>query len=318
MLESLKFVQGAAAKKDFVPELQHFVISDGVVKAFNGVVALSSPIELSLACAPHAVTMVKAIAKCTDVVGLTLTTNGRLLVHSGPFRSYVPCVPLENTPPVEPKGDLHSIDGESLLKALQVLAPFIGNDASRPWSNGVLLRGQSAYATNNVTLVQYWVGAGLPVEANIPAAAVEELLRVGRAPNALQAADASVTFHYEDGRWIRTQLLATDWPNVEPILDKPAKLIPVPEGLVEHLETIKPFLENELLVYFGDNHIRTMDTVDDGTLIAVPGITFEGVYRHSALRLLGGVATAVDFTGYPEPVMFQGDRLRGAIIGRSR
>jgi hypothetical protein len=33
------------------------------------------------------------------------------------------------------------------------------------------------------------------------------------------------------------------------------------------------------------------------------------------LKLLEGVATHADFTRYPNPTLFFGDRLRGAIIG---
>ena len=40
MLAELKFVQGAVAKKDFIPSLTHFEIKDGMIKGLNGSLAL--------------------------------------------------------------------------------------------------------------------------------------------------------------------------------------------------------------------------------------------------------------------------------------
>lgn len=315
MLKELKFVQGAVAKKDFLPHMTHFIIEAGRVRSYNGMIALSSPIPFDIDCKPKGDSLVKAIANCTDTVTLSMTPAGKLRITSGKFKAFIECID-EDTAHVMPEGEEVNFDGELLLKALKVIYPFIGDDASRPWSNGVLLRGQSAYATNNVTLIEYWLGAEFPSTVNIPRAAIQEMLRVNEAPIGAQIASNSITFHYSDGRWIRSQLFVTKWPDLGKVLNAPAAPTPVDKRVFEALEALKPFLDKMSRVYFSDGVASTVrDATADGASYEIPGLPFAGIYNHNMLSLLKDVAQQADFSTYPAPCIFYGERLRGAIIG---
>jgi DNA polymerase III sliding clamp (beta) subunit (PCNA family) len=314
MLDDLKFVQGAVAKKDFVPSLTHFVIENGLVRGFNGVLALCSSLPLDITCKPKAEPLIRAIGNCTDSVQLSLTPGGKLSIRSGKFKALVECVDGD-TPHCMPEGDRIEVNGEALLRGLKAMAPFIGNDASRPWSNGVLLKGFSAFATNNVTLVEYWLGTEFPRVVNLPRAAVKEMLRIGEAPTHAQLAENSITFHYPNNRWLRTQLYATDWPNLEAVLSQASKQEPMPEGFFDGLATIKPFVDKIGSVYFLGGSICTHANDADGTTFDVPGLQDSGLFQIDMLQKLDGVATSIDWTAYPKPCMFVGENLRGAIVG---
>ena len=243
-----------------------------------------------------------------------MTEANRLRVQSGRFRAFIDCIEGE-LPHQAPSGDFIEIDGEQILKAFQVLQPFVGNDASRPWVNGILLRGQSAYATNNMALVEYWIGAHTPFIANIPIQAVKEVERVGIPPQGVQLDENSLTFHYPDGRWIRTALFSTEWPDLNKVLDTPdMELTPIPEGFFEGLDTIRPFIGREDLVYFRNGGLRTDRDDELGAFYEIEGLP-EGIYRGTVLRLLQGAAERIDLGRYPYPCPFQGPRLRGVIIG---
>lgn len=316
MLAELKFVQGAVAKKDFVPELKHFAIGNGRVRGFNGTLALCSPIALDITCKPLASSLVAAIANCNDTVQMSLTAKGRLSVKSGAFKALIECV-QEDTLHVEPEGERIELDGVALLAGFKAVWPFIGDDASRPWSNGVLLHGQSCYATNNVTLVQYWVGSAFPHVVNIPRAAIREMIRINEAPTHAQMVEGNnITFHYSNSRWVRTQLFVTDWPDaVFKILDTPCNPVPVDPRLFTGLKTIKPFIDKLGRVYFYAGGISTHVETEEGATYEIPDQQDEGIYSYEMLTLLDGVAQTVDFSLYPKPCMFYGERLRGTIIG---
>jgi len=319
MLSSLKFVQGAVSTKHFIPELKHFTIVDGVATGFNGTLALSSPVDLSVDCAPKAAQLVKAIEQCSDTVSLQLTKANRLRVLSGPFKVFVDCVELEGLPEQRPEGDDVPIDGEALMEALPKLLPFVGSDASRPWSNGVLLKGGSAFATNNVCLIEYWLGAGaqVPEPLNIPLAALKEMMRIGEAPVSVQASANSVTFHYEGHRWLRTQLYSTAWPNLTKVLERPsANLQPTPPNFFDGLALLKPFLEQDGLVHIKNGVLYTSQDEELGASYAAPEIESDGVYVYRMLSLLEPVAEKIDFDAYPDPLAFQGHRIRGVVLGR--
>ena len=314
MLKELKFVQGAVAKKDFIPAMTHFRIEKGTVRSFNGTMAICSPIALDLTCTPKAETLVRAISNCEETVMLSLTEKNRLKVQSGRFRAFVETIEGE-TNHVEPSGEIIKTDGTKLLTAFQKISSFVGNDASRPWTNGILLREHSAFATNNVCLIQCWLEMTIPFVVNIPAPAVNEVIRVNEPPSHLQLDQNSVTFHYEGGRWIRTQLYVTEWPDISRVLDQACNPVPVDPRLYKALEGLSAFSDDLTRIYIKEGVMRTHLGEEVGASYEVDGLGIDGIYQIKMLRLLEGVATVADFTRYPLPVLFFGENLRGAIVG---
>jgi hypothetical protein len=324
MLSELRFVKGAVAKKDLVPAITHFAIEKGFVRSFNGTLAMCAPIAFDIDCKPKASQLINAIEQCEDAaIQLSMTEKGRLRIHGGEFKAFVDCI-TEETPHVMPEGQEVRLDtaqsggltlGHALLAAFSAVEPFIGNDASRPWSNGILLREQSAYATNNAVAVQYWTGAQMPFSVNIPRPAIDEMLRIGEAPTHAQVDERSITFHYEDKRWIRTALLATTWPDVDRILSRESNNVPIDPEFFKGLQKLRKFTDKIGRIFIKGGALLTSEVPDEGARFALPNITWEGVYNVDMLLLLKGIAEVADFTHYPDPCTFQGGMLRGAIIG---
>lgn len=317
MYDSLKFCAGSVAKKNFVSDLKHFVIEGGRVRGFNGTLALCTPILLDIDCQPNAEQLIKAVGKCEDTIQLSMTKAGRLSVKSGGFKAFIDCIQGE-TNHVEPEGEFVEFDGDVLLKGIQAIAAFIGSDASRPWANGVLIKGQSIFATNNVMLIEYWLGSHFPITVNIPKAAVREMQRIGEAPINAQVTTNSITFHYSGERWLRTQLYATEWPDLGKVLNRPSQQLPLDMRIFEGLESVKAFTDKMGSVFLFPDELRTHFDEQEGAGFAMEGFGFEGKYNIDMLYLLKDTATIIDWSTYPSPCMFSGDRIRGAIIGLRR
>lgn len=317
MLKELKFVQGAVAKKDLIPTLTHFKIENGTVRSFNGTLALCSPIALDIDCTPLAIPFVKAIQNCKETVHLSMTPAGRLAVKSGSFKAFINCDPAEETPHVEPEGDKVEVDGESILKGLKIVFPFIGNDASRPWTNGCLFFNGSIFATNNIIVFEQWIGTVLPEMCNLPRSAIQEIIRVNEPPTHIQMNDKSITFHYEDGRWIRSALLETAWPDVKGLLERnePCNPQPIDVKLFEALEIVKPFVDKMGRIIFNGKGIATDFEEAEGAQFDIEGFTHEGIYQIEMLNKLKDVTDTIDFSEYPNPCRFFGDNCRGIIVG---
>lgn len=315
MLRELKFVQGAIARKELVPAMTHFAIEGGFVRAYNGALALCAPIAFDIDCKPKAAPLVHAIAQSSETIQLSMTSIGRLRIVSGDFKAYVDCI-TEETPHVQPEGERVDFNGDAMLQALKAVEPFIGDDASRQWSTGVLMRGESVYATNNVIGVEYWTGAKMPITINVPRKAVTEMLRIDEAPTHAQVTDNSITFHYEDRRWIRTQLLdLATWPDVTKLFQGD-NAVPIDAKFFEGLTKLKPFVDKSGRVYIAEGVMRTVShELDEGARVDIPSFPHTGVYNIEMLLLLQGSITHADFSTYPSPCIFYGDRLRGAIVG---
>lgn len=314
MLQSLKFVRGAVARKDFVPALTHYNIARGRIRGFNGAVALCCPIPLDLEVSPKADLFAKAIEACREVAQLSVTEDKRLFVKSGNFQVFVECS-NEPFPNVFPEGDTINLDG-NLLEAVKTLAPFIADDASRKWANGILFRGPSAFATNNVILVEYWLGYNFPVEICISKQAVNELLRIGEEPLSLQVSETSVTFHYEGERWLRAQNSPATWPDVGAVLSiETLDQRPFPEGFFSAVDDLAPFVDELGQLFLLENRIATSPADKKGASIDIPSVVSNGIFHNTQLSLLKGIATTIDFSMYPRPCLFYGERTRGAIVG---
>jgi hypothetical protein len=315
IITALKFVQGSIAKKDLVQELTHYVIHNGRVSGFNGVLGLSSPIPFSIDCKPKAAPFIKAIDNCNDTVQLSMTPGGKLTVKSGSFKVHIASFEGD-TCHEQPQGQFVYFDSESFYAGVKRMAPFMGEDASRKWAQGILIKDKSFYATNNVVLAQYWLGVEFPHELCIPAPAVKELLRIKEAPKHAQVTENSITFHFEGDRWLRTQLYNTDeWPNLDPILNMAGVPTPIPEGLFPALDVLKPFVDNLERVYINNGKVFTHFDESEGASYEVAGMLHEGIFNLRYLKLLEGNATHVDFSTWPKPCMFTGDKFRGAIVG---
>lgn len=316
MLDALKYVKGAVSTKDFIPALTHFQISGGRVTGFNGKISLSAPIPLDINCTPKAAPFIAAIEACTETAQLNMTANGKLRVRSGKFSAHVDCIAQEEFPVVVPEGDAVQITGP-LMPALAMLNEFISDDASRPWATGVLLDGSSAYATNNIVIIEHWLGYHFPYRLNVPRTTVREMIRIGEEPVAMQATQDSITFHYSGQRWLRSALNNMEWPDVTDLFARietvdTDQLQSVPDDLFQALDTLAPFIDPTGRLYIGDNMVATSQT--DGASVEVPGLPTCS-FNHRMLLLLRGVATRAAFAAYPAPVAFYGDCVRGAIAG---
>lgn len=316
--QSLKFVQGAVSKKDFVPALSHFQIKDGRITGYDGKMSLSSPIALDLDCCPKADVFAKAIATCAETASLSMQKNGKLAIKSGKFKAHIDCLPPELYPGQEPQGITTKASGP-LLPALRVLHELSADDASRPWAAGVLLDGECFYATNNVIFAQYWTGNHFPYRVNIPRATVKEVIRIGEEPISLQVTANSITFHYANDRWLHSYLINDEWPSVTSILgaldnhdDANCVWRLLDQDFWEAVDTLEPFVDDLGHVYANAEGLHTAEI--DGMSVELKDLP-TGLYNHAMLVKLAGVALKIDLAQWPSPMVWFGDNVRGLFVG---
>ena len=263
--EALEFAKGCVTSsgKTLISELAHFVIRDGRVRGFDGLLALCSPIDSDLSCIPEGAALLKALDRLAGQEGMnvTLKESGKLELRAGKLRIYVPCLP--EAPNVE---DIAPSEGEQVeieqrdgfLPTLALMRPFIGSDQMRPWCTGVLLKDQSMVATNNLSMLEHQSMTVWPRETILPKRTIDELLRIGSAPDYFTRTDSSITFHYrEHGQWLRSQLINSAWPDAWPRIVAAAGYDTFDPAVLETMSNLQPFLHDNKHVSFTDNEILT-------------------------------------------------------------
>lgn len=310
ILKALKFIQGGVCKKENLPYQSHVLIESGKIRSFNGNVALCSPIQIDINCQPKAHPFIKVISECKDIPQISLAKNGKLDIKSGKLRVKIDCL-SETMPYIVPSGTMYECDGELLLKAIKKLISFVTRDNKRQWARGMLFSQGSIFATCNVVLVQYWTNSIFAKDINIPLHCLEEIVRINEAPKRVQISDTSVTFHYEDGRWLNSSLISDKWPDVVEMLNAESNPKPVHPELWDALKAVKSFaIANRV-----DFHTGKITTGEVDSEYELDGFDSIGSWGASFLLSLEDLITVIDFSKYPKPAMFYGDNLRGVIIG---
>lgn len=316
MLDALRFVSGAVSKLDTVPALTHYRVEAGFVMGFNGTFALCSPIDLQISATPNAEQFYRALKSCDDVIAITQQHNGTIKVRSGAFSTTIDCSP-EPYPAVAPDGPAYPVK-PGLCALLKKLVPIISNDSTRLWMNGALFAPDGTLTvTNGVVAAQAWTGDYFHTRANVPSAALREVVRTGLDPIAMQWGEHSVTFHFAGGKWLRTSLFNEPWPQakLDNILAAACELRELPSGFFAAVEKLTPFADDWAKLELAGDKLRAIDVQSRPIADVDLPIGAYGAYNGKLFLLLKNLATHIDFSLYPKAALWRGDDVRGAIIG---
>ena len=218
---------------------------------------------------------------------------------------------------MEPEGEMYECD-EDIVEAFRTLKPFVGNDASRPWGNGIIIRSGYAYATNNVVLSCYTKRLNFPFDTVIPKACVDELIRIKEEVLSIQATAKTITFHFGGDKWLRSNLISEQAPDFTPIFQKcsynTAKMPAVPDDLAERVERLKPFTDPKIpILIFRKDGIFTSE-MEDGACDSEYSFPL-AIFRYEPVFQVTQTATHWNLDDYPGPCPFVGENISGVIIG---
>lgn len=315
ILRALKFVKNGYARNELVPELACFRISENRITAFNGEIAFSSPIPLDIEAAPQALGLFLCIEACGDEIQVT-HSNQKLQVKSGKFKSKVPCADVSKIPKIIPRGQPIKQGDNNFLDIIGNLAKIIDVKNVRDFAKGMSFKGQSAFSTNNITILEGWTGLEMP-EIVVPKKFIQEVSRYAEAPERILVDQDMIFFLYKDERWIGSKLLVDKWPNVDRILDAESDQEDIHPDFWETLKQIQPFVDHTARIKLCDGRITTYGGETEIECENLPAP--KGTYNANYLLLSEKIMQQADFTRYPDPVMFKGNggMIRGAFIGCS-
>lgn len=328
MIEALNFVKGAVSAKDLVPALTHLAVEDGRVHGFNGRVHISAPCKQLAGrffTAPM-IEFIAAVEACQWNPHILQVEGKQVLLLRGAdgkgFSATLPYGELKDFP-IPDISKCKKTKLKPLLPALAALRPFVGQDATRPWSASIKFQGCIAMATNNVVLVEASLD-NLFKDMALPVFAVDELLRIGIEPTHVTIEPNAAIFYYPGGAWLRTQLFEESWPDAKAILKAAhtgAVRTPIPQALAAAVQQIRPFcvdLKHPLIRLEGD----TVSTLEGVTSASVGGLQGDPlarcVFHADPLTAVLSVALTADFARFPKVPWCGGTEevpLSGVLLG---
>lgn len=318
--QALKYIRGAVDPGQFVPAFKNYAISGGTIQGTDGIITLNAPVDSDLSICVDANKFVRTIMTCNEegaAVEISQTDTGNLRVKQGKFRAVVPATPdVDTFPWSDPEGARWPIP-DNFMEALRELQPFIGTDATRPWSMGVLIRNGRLYVTNNVVLVRATLSDDTWNELDgviIPSRAVEELLRLAIQPKAMLVSAQALTFMHSRSWWMKTTRINGIWPTVDTMIDDASAAsnpLRIEDDLRDGIQRLLPFARGAAPIYLLNGQLATSLTYDeDGAAIdGFDSITF--ALSAEVFKLILGVATHFEPSQYPKPVYFVGANVAG-------
>lgn len=253
----------------------HAMIYGGYITTYSGVVMYGARVDTQLHAYPHYGLLLAALkATDGDAVQITQLSPERLSIRGKSIKTVVPCVSdhtlVARTNPDPPISALDNRmrDGFAIMKQIA------SKSGEYVMDSAVLIRNGDMIACDRQMLGMYWHGNGFP-NVTVPADFVEAILKIAKPLVSFgYTPDQSLTFYFEDGSFVRTQLYADLFPDVSKAIPPHWNgLLQLPDGFFEALAKIKPFVKKtQGYVLFNDDNISTDATDDVGTVVRLPGL----------------------------------------------
>lgn len=311
MIAALKFVS-VAQRNSGLSYQTHVKIQHGAITAFDGLITAGYPIEENLTACPQSEALSLALTRCVETLSMTLSDDMRLVVASGKYKARVPCVAEAEMTDNRPDENVHAI-GEEFRTALLSASVLAKEGATELIAGSVLVTGQTVIGTNRHVMLEVYHGMNLPeCGMVIPKASCVALGRVSGVLVGFGYGGDTATFWFDNGGWIKTQLMPNKWPSCDPILGAKFESWPVPDGLFEGLKAIMPLAGDDDAVTFGEDVI----TCGSGKGVAsyeVVGVVSGRKINGKYLLSMEANIEQLDFKSDKDRAVFRGPNCRGVI-----
>lgn len=278
LVSALSFVVKAQQQAG-TPIQTHCCIKNQQITAFNGMISVGHSIEEDLNVCPHTYSFLNAMQKCGPEYSIT-QQNGKLTVKSGKFTCQIPCLPDDLTPSVT-DASCASIS-DDLLKSLGQVSSLAQEAAQKVILSSVLIKDFSCFATTGYVIKQSFHGINLPVIA-LPKLFVTALCSTDKKVVGFGFSEAKVnnvltpnsaTFYFEDGSWLKTQLYAEQWPDLNRMLACEIEPSSLPEGFFEAVRNVEDFSvgKKDKKVWLSQNGVSSHKDQTEGAFYEMKGL----------------------------------------------
>ena len=310
LIEALKFLS-LVTKEKGNPNETHIILANKTASAFNGVISAGTPIDEELFACPHNQLLLTALSKSSPQLSMTQLSPSKLSIKSGRLQAVIPCLESSLLQSALPDRATCRLSN-NFKTGLEIVGILANENAQSVVAASILMNGHSLVATDRIMMIEYWHGCDLPPGLALPKAIVAPLTKTKKVLNGLGFSKSSATFWFEDKSWIKTQLYNEQWPDIEAMLNRECKPVPLPEYLFAAIDATSKFSpDGNLYAHSGCLASHAQEGV--GASFECPGIP-EGatlsVHQWAAVR------SWAKTVAWGSPTMLFGDCARAVIAGR--
>lgn len=331
LLQALQFLSVCQVDKGTNDSQMFCNIQNRTAIAFDGVIAAGVNIDEELDACPHTKEMVMALARCGESFQIVQLSPETLKISSGEFQAFVPCCQRERLTPANPEAATVPVSADLTL-AIQSVAVLATDKADILEAVSIQLNRNSVVATNRKMVMEAWHGSNMQFEGFLipkPAATAlkkigKKITHIGMKPNLAALFPAgqdqnlhdALTFWFEDGSWMRTQLHKGKWrDNAANLLKNPSdKTRTVSEQFFECVGKVLPFSSDGRIYCkqgIVSSHWQPLEGA--GYSLAVDSGPVNKIYDGKNLVEAGKFAQFIDDSQGDHFTMFYGPTIRAAV-----
>lgn len=314
LIRGLDFIS-VCQKKAGPVGLQFCKISSGWVAASNEILTVAHPVAEDLEACPNTLQFLDALKEAGKDESLSITqlTANALAVTSAAFRGLIPCVGPEaiQIPAPDPvAGQM----GESVKAALRACGALVTEGAQFVAFAAVLLKPGVAVGCTGQSLIEYWHGVDLPGDMLVPKSAALAVANVDQPLIGFGFSHSSITFYFENGAFIKTQLYSERYPDYQALFGVESyNWWPVPKEFFQGLEALEPFGNG--YAFFENETLYSDESKDLASSYKVEGLPGEMAFNIRQLLKLKGRIEQMHFEPEKHKIIFKGENCRGAAVG---
>jgi hypothetical protein len=242
MKKAFSFIKHGIIRREFEETLRQVHARGDVIQSWNGVVCMEHPLPGIGEFSVSSEKLIKAIEICEWQPTIKIT-DASVIVERGKVSIRVA---IDSSPPdlKKQKGEKYDIP-ENFMESINLVRPFISEDASRNWACQVKVSDGYMYATNNIIIVRRKVD--MP-DCIIPIEVVSILQKLKDNPKTMVIGKSQIRFNYPNKAWLQGRLYSASWPKFKELFDKsPKKLHKLPTNMKEVINNLAIFCEDDIL-----------------------------------------------------------------------
>lgn len=314
LLASLEFI--SLIKKD---QDTSALFRSGQLVATDGVVTVGIPVNTDLTACPHLEKTVAALKICGRSFDITQLPEGAISIKGGSFRARIPCVPIELAPAaaIQPDPAQYAIDSR-FTAALSGVARIATENATRLVETTILCRNGTVVASDGKILLEIFHGIQFP-EIILPKHAASLLAKTKKEPKLFgvgynqDGKISSITFHFDDNSWLKSQLYTDNWPDIDRILAaNDFTLEALSHDFFEACANISKFVEDGKPICLNKTTLQTRD--ETVTQVLKTATTITAMFNPDYIKFLSNYVNKIGYSERALALYFYGETARAALM----
>lgn len=318
MKDSLTKVRKALSRNDIAPTLTQYVIKDGTITAGDGRYVACAHIDCNQNFTVPGREFERLVDRLPSIEEVIIDDRS-VTLKSKRMRGTIDTLPQDTQTYATPGQTWNEVPPR-LLDALATVRPFISDNALHQFALCACIGRDSIVATNNVSLIQ--IDCPLVDGAGhlLPLWAIDYLLsRKDADLDGFQLYPGYAAFRFDDGSWMRTQLINEEFPSIAAQLFERYEppTWEITDEWKDAFKLVGELTENAIEVHadklVGKQGVGVVEHEIPETPVPHTGFS---VYNPKFLEAVVKVATHWQPDAWPNPTPFRAQGVRGFIIGR--